>query len=79
MRHRPQRALTIIHAACHPPPGWGLDITGVRDAIAKAKADFVCPRALVFINPGNPTGAVLSQTQLEDLLTLCHAEEVRWG
>lgn len=34
------------------------------------------PRALVVINPGNPTGTQLAATQLAGLLSLCHKERL---
>ena len=35
---------------------WGLDVEGLQKIVAKAKDDGYCPRAIVVINPGNPTG-----------------------
>jgi len=36
----------------------------------------VYPRALVVINPGNPTGTQLAASQLASLLSLCHKERL---
>ena len=36
--------------------GWGLDVDGLNTMVEKSKADGFCPRAIVVINPGNPTG-----------------------
>jgi glutamate--glyoxylate aminotransferase len=33
-------------------------------------------RALVFINPGNPTGQCLSEGNLRDLIHFCHKENI---
>ena len=33
-------------------------------------------RALVFINPGNPTGQCLSERNLKDLIHFCHKESI---
>ena len=36
--------------------GWGLDVAALRAQAATARAAGTAVRALVFINPGNPTG-----------------------
>jgi aspartate/methionine/tyrosine aminotransferase len=36
--------------------GWGLDPESLEKAIVKSKESGFCPRAIVVINPGNPTG-----------------------
>jgi len=55
---------------------WGLSIENVQRAVDKARADFICPRAVVFINPGNPTGQQLSEEQILGLLQVCHKEQL---
>ena len=35
---------------------WGLDAAGLEDQIVRSKARGITPRAIVVINPGNPTG-----------------------
>ena len=39
---------------------WGLDIKELERAYKKAE-DTCAPRAIVIINPGNPTGQLLSK------------------
>lgn len=51
--------------------GWSLDVAELNRALAKAKADGVRPRAFVLINPGNPTGAILDRTTLEEVCKFC--------
>ena len=36
--------------------GWALDADALRAKVEKSKEDGICPRAMVVINPGNPTG-----------------------
>ena len=36
--------------------------------IDKARADHICPRGLVFINPGNPTGQQLTEDELRGMI-----------
>jgi hypothetical protein len=38
--------------------GWALCLSSLKAAVADARAKGKCVRALVFINPGNPTGQV---------------------
>ena len=38
--------------------GWGLEISKLKKQLAHAKANGISVRALVVINPGNPTGQV---------------------
>ena len=47
---------------------WGLDIDSVRKALDAARRDNICPRGLVFINPGNPTGQQMTEPQLLSML-----------
>ncbi|KAK7455288.1 alanine transaminase [Stygiomarasmius scandens] len=51
--------------------GWSTSVSDVRDALAKAKSEGVNPKALVVINPGNPTGSVLDRGTMEDLVKIC--------
>lgn len=47
--------------------GWGLDVTELKRSIAEARK--ACnPRAIVVINPGNPTGQVLSRDNIEEII-----------
>jgi alanine transaminase len=39
--------------------GWALSINELDRALAEAKKRSITPRALVVINPGNPTGQVM--------------------
>lgn len=52
--------------------GWILDIPGLQKSIDDSRAKGVTVRALVFINPGNPTGQCLSKENLQDLIKFCY-------
>ena len=64
---------------------WGLDIDELERALEEARPHCDA-RALVVINPGNPTGQVLSKGNIEDVIRFAHnkrlfmlADEVsRW-
>lgn len=49
---------------------WSTDPKQIRDLIAENKAKGVVPKCLVIINPGNPTGAILSEKDLEEIINI---------
>ncbi|XP_034944620.1 alanine aminotransferase 1 [Chelonus insularis] len=50
---------------------WGLDIEELERAYKESKK--TCnPRVLVVINPGNPTGQVLTRTNIENIIRFAH-------
>ncbi|KAF7800227.1 hypothetical protein EIP86_011474 [Pleurotus ostreatoroseus] len=53
------------------PEGWSTSLEEIESAISRAEKDGVKPRALVVINPGNPTGSVLDLTTMENVVRLC--------
>ena len=54
------------------PDGWKTSLEEIKAALqnAESKGD-VTPRALVIINPGNPTGALLDYDTMKDVVQLC--------
>jgi len=55
---------------------WGLDVEGLHDKVREAKSLGFCPRAMVVINPGNPTGQIMSREDLESIVRICHDENI---
>ena len=51
---------------------WALDLNEIQKTLDQGIADGVEPRAIVVINPGNPTGNVLSKKNLEDVIKFAH-------
>jgi alanine transaminase len=52
--------------------GWGLNVYELDDLMRDARKAGIEPRAMVIINPGNPTGHVLSYENLVDIIRFCH-------
>ena len=47
---------------------WSLSVETLERSIATARAEGIAPRAIVVINPGNPTGAVLGEENVDQVL-----------
>jgi alanine transaminase len=54
---------------------WGLDISVLKKSIDAARPKCL-PRAIVIINPGNPTGQVLSRQNIEDVIKFAKQEKL---
>lgn len=54
---------------------WGLDIKELQRSIDEARAT-TNPRAIVVINPGNPTGQVLTRKNIEDIIKFAYKEKL---
>ncbi|KAK3041846.1 hypothetical protein RJ639_000362 [Escallonia herrerae] len=55
---------------------WGLDINNLRQSVAQARSKGITARAMVIINPGNPTGQCLSEANLKEIIRFCHQENL---
>lgn len=55
---------------------WGLNIEDVRKSVWEARRKGISVRAMVIINPGNPTGQCLSRKNIEELLEFCYVENL---
>jgi alanine transaminase len=51
--------------------GWSTSLQEIENALEQAKNDGVDARALVVINPGNPTGALLDYATQEKIVHVC--------
>ncbi|KAL2217515.1 pyridoxal phosphate-dependent transferase [Thermoascus aurantiacus ATCC 26904] len=73
--------LSVLNAKCVPyhleeEKAWGTDINTIRKSLEQAKAEGIDVRAIVVINPGNPTGASLSREDIKDVLDLAVEEKL---
>jgi aspartate/methionine/tyrosine aminotransferase len=50
---------------------WGCSASFLTEALEQAQANGICPRAVVVINPGNPTGQILSEQTVSDIISWC--------
>ncbi|VDN10782.1 unnamed protein product [Dibothriocephalus latus] len=51
--------------------GWGLNVQEMERVLSEAKKECI-PRAIVVINPGNPTGQVLQRSDIEEVIRFAH-------
>ncbi|MCK6445211.1 MAG: aminotransferase class I/II-fold pyridoxal phosphate-dependent enzyme [Planctomycetes bacterium] len=56
--------------------GWTLERAALDEALARAKRDGIRVKAIVAINPGNPTGAVLPERSIRELLDFAAEHEL---
>jgi len=55
---------------------WSTDVGGMRDALKQAQKDGIDVRAVVVINPGNPTGGSLKPELINSVLELAAEEKL---
>jgi len=55
---------------------WGLDMKDLEENCNKAKADGKTIRAMVVINPGNPTGQLMSVETLQEIIKFCQKHKI---
>ncbi|KAI8067788.1 pyridoxal phosphate-dependent transferase [Gongronella butleri] len=55
---------------------WGLNVDQLKKAVSSARAQGTDVRALVIINPGNPTGQCLSEENMREIIDFCYNERL---
>lgn len=73
--------LSLLNAQCVPyyleeEKTWGTDVEAIRQSLVRAKAEGTEVRAIVVINPGNPTGASLSPEDIKSVLDIAAEEKL---
>lgn len=54
---------------------WGLDVAELERSVKEARK--TCnPRVIVIINPGNPTGQVLTKKNIQEIIEFAHREKL---
>ncbi|KAJ5515642.1 hypothetical protein N7527_007202 [Penicillium freii] len=74
-------SLTLLNARCVPylleeEKAWGTNVDAILKSIEDAKAAGTDVRAIVVINPGNPTGASLSPDDIKKVLDVAAEESL---
>ncbi|XP_074268280.1 alanine aminotransferase 2-like isoform X2 [Silene latifolia] len=54
--------------------GWGLEISELQKQLDNARSNGITVRALVVINPGNPTGQILAKENQKQIVEFCYRE-----
>ncbi|KAK2969999.1 hypothetical protein RJ640_008339 [Escallonia rubra] len=67
---------TLVPYYLDEAAGWGLEPSELKKQLEAAKAKGITVRALVVINPGNPTGQVLSEDNQRDIVEFCKKESL---
>ena len=68
--------LHALHYALKCNDHWDPDMNVIEDSVTNAKRQGIDPRAIVVINPGNPTGACMSVDEITNVLRIAHREEL---
>ncbi|KAI8371295.1 pyridoxal phosphate-dependent transferase [Choanephora cucurbitarum] len=56
--------------------GWSLDVSQLVDIVREARENGTDVRALVIINPGNPTGQCLTASNMQEIITFCYEQRL---
>ncbi|KAB8346356.1 hypothetical protein FH972_023399 [Carpinus fangiana] len=73
--------LALLNARCVPyeldeSKGWGTDLETIKASLKKGRDDGADVRAMVVINPGNPTGASLTSEEIESVIAFAADEKL---
>ena len=74
-------SLAVLDAKCVPyyldeSKNWGTDLEAIKTAYKKAVDEGTDVRAIVIINPGNPTGASLSEDDIKAVIDFAAQEKL---
>ena len=58
---------TLLEYYLDETQGWALPAAEVARAIADARKDGVCVRAMAVINPGNPVGNIMDEENMREV------------
>ncbi|KAI5679513.1 hypothetical protein M9H77_00740 [Catharanthus roseus] len=65
---------TLVPYYLDEATGWGLEVSELKNQLETAKSKGISVRALVVINPGNPTGQVLAEGNQREIVEFCKKE-----
>jgi len=64
-----------IHYRLDEESDWSLNVTELKRALEEARS-YCVPRGLVLINPGNPTGQVLTHDNIREVIKFCARDKL---
>ncbi|KKA26378.1 hypothetical protein TD95_001397 [Thielaviopsis punctulata] len=72
-------SLSVLDAHCVPylldeHKSWGTDLAVIKQSYEEAKSKGIDTRAIVVINPGNPTGASLTEADIRNVINFAADE-----
>eukprot|EP00899_Mesostigma_viride_P025552 jgi/Mesvir1/6181/Mv00869-RA.1 len=67
---------TLVPYYLEEDKGWAIDMGDLREQLLAARRGGKLVRALVCINPGNPTGQVLPESNMREVAQLCADENI---
>eukprot|EP00922_Rhytidocystis_sp_ex-Travisia-forbesii_P012762 GHVS01019198.1.p1 GENE.GHVS01019198.1~~GHVS01019198.1.p1 ORF type:complete len:714 (-),score=124.66 GHVS01019198.1:617-2473(-) len=62
---------TAVNYYLQERSNWSVDLDSLKQSFEEAVSNGITPKALVVINPGNPTGAVMTKLALQQLCQFC--------
>ncbi|KAF8401169.1 hypothetical protein HHK36_014473 [Tetracentron sinense] len=65
---------TLVPYYLDEATGWGLEVSELKKQLEAAHSNGITVRALVVINPGNPTGQVLAEDNQQEIVEVCKKE-----
>jgi len=67
---------TPLHYYLDEEASWSSRVEDLEKIVNDAVKSGVKPKAIVVINPGNPTGQCLSKENIEDVIKFCHKHRI---
>lgn len=67
---------TLVPYYLDESQNWALDTADVKKKIESAKKQGLNLRCIVVINPGNPTGQVLSKSNIQEIIDICYKNNI---
>lgn len=68
--------LEPIHYTLNPSEHWEPSMKDVHAQVVAAREKGIKPRAIIVINPGNPTGACMSKEQIHEVIREAYREKL---
>ncbi|MBA0745473.1 hypothetical protein Gogos_008048, partial [Gossypium gossypioides] len=65
---------TLVPYYLDEATGWGLEVSELKKQLETSRSKGITVRALVVINPGNPTGQVLAEENQKAIVEFCKQE-----